>query len=322
MRKHRKASGYNTRPDRNAGRALSDIAAQPIVWVIPGLVPRDALTLLLGNPGCGKSLLTQTWAGTLSQQGMTTLLLSAEDVPESVLVPRFTACQADTRRIFIPTHPLTLPTRMPALRALVVQHHPALLVLDLLDSFSTLSLSHAGNTHTILGELIGLARHYHLGVVDVVHEGKTGKRDLHRILGSVELAGMARSVIVVEDDTQGRKRLRHLKCNVAPLHDPISFRIESVAVGQGMNAPVIIFEDEREKRATPGTLPKKFVPTADYSVERGHDGNTVRLMCPCVDANGKPTRLVQQMSVTKLRHLGAVLRDICARDHLNTENLA
>src|SRR2546422_3327125 len=37
----------------------------------------------------------------------------------------------------------------------------------------------------------------------------------------------------------------------------------------------------------------------------GKDGKTVRLMCPCVDANGKPTRLVQQMSVTKLRHLGA-----------------
>jgi predicted ATP-dependent serine protease len=313
MRKHRKASGYNTRPDRNAGRALSDIAAQPIVWVIPGLVPRDALTLLLGNPGCGKSLLTQTWAGDVSQQGMNTLLLSAEDVPESVLVPRFTACQADTRRIFIPTQPLTLPARMPYLRALVVQHNPGLLVLDLLDSFSTLSLSHAGNTHTILGELIGLARHYHLGVVDVVHEGKTGKRDLHRILGSVELAGMARSVIVVEDDAQGRKCLRHLKCNVAPLHHPISFRIESVAVGQGIDAPRIVFDHGAEREAHQVPVHKTCMNAEDFTIERGKAGSTLRLVCTCLDGT-TPSRLEVQTRLADLLRLGAFLREVRERD--------
>jgi hypothetical protein len=230
----------------------SAIADNKVSWVTPGLIPEGCLTLLVGNPGTAKSLLTHTWAGELSQQGLNTLLLSAEDAPSSVIGPRLTACNADKSRIFTPGKPISLPSNIHYLEQIVIKHRPRLIVLDLLDSFSALSLSHGGNTHRVLGGLIGLARKYALGILGVLHVGKTKKADMHRTLGSVELGGMARSVMVLEEAKEG-KRLRHIKCNIAPLHEPIHFRIESVHVGD-FEAPIMVYQAKGKEvpQASPG----------------------------------------------------------------------
>jgi hypothetical protein len=226
-------------------------------WVIDGLIPAHSLTILAGVPGCRKSLLAQCWAGQLSHVGIATLLLSAEDDPWSVIAPRLTACNANKDLIIAPTKPLRLPEDIAALEQIVVEHHPQLIILDLLDSFSSLSLSYAGNAHRILGPLIALAQSQHLGVLGVLHTGKQQRRDLNSLLGSVELGGLARSVLLLEpyeseavdDDadetptTEQWRKLRHVKCNLGPLLEPRLFRIVTVEVPGGITAPKIVFED-------------------------------------------------------------------------------
>jgi putative DNA primase/helicase len=229
-----------------------------IRWVINGLIPADALTILAGEPGCGKSLLAQCWAGQLSCAGIGTLLLSAEDHPWAVISPRLTACNANKNLIIAPSQPPRLPEDIASLQQIVVQHHPQLLILDLLDSFSSLSLSHADNAHRILGPLIALAQSQHLGVLGLLHTGKQRRRDLNALLGSVELAGLARSVLLLEPyEPQGAaaaapdnattvttptKRLLHIKCNLGPLHEDLLFRIETVQIPGGITVPQIVFE--------------------------------------------------------------------------------
>jgi hypothetical protein len=124
---------------------------------------------------------------------------------------------------------------------------------------------------------------------------------------------MARSVIVVEDDAQGRKRLRQIKCNVAPLHHPISFRIESVAVGQGIDAPRIVFDHGAEREAHQVPVHKTCMNAEDFTIERGKDGSTLRLVCTCLDGT-TPSRLEVQTRLADLLRLGAFLREVRERD--------
>jgi hypothetical protein len=84
-------------------------------------------------------------------------VLSAEDHPWAVIRPRLTACHANKHLIIAPSKPLRLPEDIAAVEVLVVRHHSHLLIVDLLDSFSSLSLRHAGNAHRLLGPLIALA---------------------------------------------------------------------------------------------------------------------------------------------------------------------
>jgi hypothetical protein len=57
---------------------------------------------------------------------------------------------------------------------------------------------------------------------------------------------------VPDDDEQGddetetqptTRRLRHIKCNIGPLYEPLVFRIVRVELPGGITAPKIVFED-------------------------------------------------------------------------------
>jgi hypothetical protein len=45
---------------------LSDLAPEPVGWLWPGRIPSDRLTLIDGDPGLGKSLLTLDLAARLT----------------------------------------------------------------------------------------------------------------------------------------------------------------------------------------------------------------------------------------------------------------
>jgi putative DNA primase/helicase len=87
---------------------LSDISPQPISWLWPGRIALGKLTLITGDPGLGKSLLTAAIAATVSKGYVWPLgdeaapigdaiLLSAEDT----IRPRLDAAEADCNRIHI-----------------------------------------------------------------------------------------------------------------------------------------------------------------------------------------------------------------------------
>ena len=91
-------------------RCLADLPDQPPAWLWPGRIPRSALTLLVGDPGCGKSLLTLDMAaritaglpwpdGAPAGDPGDVLLLSAEDSPARTVRSRLAALGADVRRV-------------------------------------------------------------------------------------------------------------------------------------------------------------------------------------------------------------------------------
>src|SRR5207249_2537482 len=92
-------------------RCFSDIAPKPLRWLWPGRIPLAKLTLLVGDPGLGKSLLTADAAsrvtrgeafpdGALCESG-SVIFLSAEDDPADTIRPRLDAAGADVSRVHV-----------------------------------------------------------------------------------------------------------------------------------------------------------------------------------------------------------------------------
>lgn len=58
MRPDMSADPAPYKPPPSPLRCLADVPAAPTPWLWPGRIPRAAVTLLVGDPGRGKSLLT------------------------------------------------------------------------------------------------------------------------------------------------------------------------------------------------------------------------------------------------------------------------
>jgi len=89
---------------------LSDVKPEEVSWIWPGYIARGKLTLLIGDPGCGKSYLTaaitarlttgKPWPdGAPGVPPADVLLLQAEDGLADTVRPRLDALGADPYRV-------------------------------------------------------------------------------------------------------------------------------------------------------------------------------------------------------------------------------
>src|SRR5258708_29817215 len=101
-----------------------EIRKETISWLWPGYIPAGKLTLLDGDPGLGKSLITIDLAARLSR-GLPmpdrsaggrigrTLILQAEDGAAGTLCPRLAAAGADQYHVFTFDQAAGRPVRLP-----------------------------------------------------------------------------------------------------------------------------------------------------------------------------------------------------------------
>jgi RecA-family ATPase len=85
----------------------SQLQVRPVEWLWPGRVPQGGLTVLAGEPGLGKSLLSIWLAsrlsrGDLGSKAAASLFLTAEDSREHTVLPRLVAAGAKCERIVFP----------------------------------------------------------------------------------------------------------------------------------------------------------------------------------------------------------------------------
>jgi putative DNA primase/helicase len=232
-------------------RTAMEVTPRQVKWLMPGLIPFGALTVLAGQPGLGKSLLTvkiaaDFSAGRLPDRG-DVLMLTAEDPFAEVVVPRLTAARAKLTSIHFAeleeaymAMPLRLPTDIETLNEIVREYSARLVVIDPLsahltsgvDSFKDQSVREA------LAPLAALAETRQLAIVLVAHLNKGQSTDpLQRLGGSIGLPAAARSVLLMgrdPDDPEGasgsRRVLAHVKSNFGQLAGSEAYRIESTTV--------------------------------------------------------------------------------------------
>jgi putative DNA primase/helicase len=245
----------NRRPETAAVlRCFRDIAPEAVRWLWPKRIPLGKLTLLVGDPGLGKSLVTIHLASCVTSgsafpdgekcEAGEVIFLSAEDDPADTIRPRLDAAGANVSRSHIleavrvtladgaqTEKAFNLETDLAALEA-ALRHHPdvRLIVIDPISAYLGGVDSHSNaEVRGILAPLASLAARHGVAVVAVTHLRKSAGAAIHRAIASIAFAAAARAVWAVACDPSDpeRRLMLAVKQNLGPNIGGLAFRVET-----------------------------------------------------------------------------------------------
>lgn len=241
----RNAARYEPEPGSEGGRRALEVVGtesvthRPVEWLWEGRIPYGELTLLVGDPGVGKSLLTCWLAARVAGGGGYALLVSAEDDPARTIRPRLEAAGADLRKVGLlqaraggVEDVVTLPADADRITNIVCDTGARLLVVDPLSAHLEESVNswRDQSVRRALAPLARAAQTTGCAVVVVAHLNKLrGAEATYRVGGSIGIPAAARSVLLLArdpDDPDGDQRvLAHAKSNLAPLAASLALRV-------------------------------------------------------------------------------------------------
>jgi archaellum biogenesis ATPase FlaH len=240
---------------RATSERISQVEGQEMTWLWRDRIPLGMLTLIAGDPGHGKSLLSLDIASRVSRgtcwpdgsdcpRGRVLLLTAEDDLPTTVR-PRLEAASADldaiealTRIEYIDPATGHRRQRLPNLEldiGLLDQQLSAgnyrLLIIDTLTSF--LGRADANSSVDVRSRLLplsALAAKHGVAVLAVEHLNKSSSQAAtHRVSGSMAFVGIARAVYAVgrDHDDHDLRLVAPLKMNLAPEPATLGFRIRA-----------------------------------------------------------------------------------------------
>ena len=256
---------------------LSDVMPEKIQWLWPGKIAVGKLTLLAGDPGLGKSILTidlaarvttgAAWPdnpGAAAPRG-SVLLMSAEDGLADTIAPRLHATSADVSKVIALTGiPLSdgreravdLTRDIPRIESTIEEVGDCrLLVIDPVSAYLGSTDGHDNTSvRGVLAPLSALAEKHRMAVVAVDHLRKGDGPAIYRHMGSLAFVAAARTGWVVAKDKADPTRRLFIptKSNIAPDQHGMGFRVvatpSNVPVLSWDNDPVTVTADEALSR--------------------------------------------------------------------------
>ena len=237
--------------------SLDQVERREVRWLWYPRIPLGLLTFLDGWPGQGKTQVACRIAAAVTRGEAlpdstgtalgprTVVYMTGEDGLAETIRPRVEDAGGDLSRVKVLTGvSVTLPDGtqaeapftlrdVEALAEAMREHRPALVVVDPIQSYfgADVDLHRANETRPILTGLHKVAQEYGAAPLLVRHLNKSsGGNLLLRGLGSIDLAGAARSILTVvphpEDKVDaGRRVLLHTKANVGPLAGALGFTV-------------------------------------------------------------------------------------------------
>jgi len=252
-------------------KCFSDIQSVPISWLWQGRIALGKLTMIVGDPGLGKSLVTATLATNVSKGypwpvDQSTppigdvILISAEDDPADTIKPRLEAADADCSRIHVVE---AIQEEILDTESEIVQHmfsfkHDITALEELLSSLPNCRLviidpvsAYLGGADSnknsdireLLAPLSKLAEKFKTAFVLVSHLNKnSGENALYRTTGSLAFIAAVRTAYIVTKDRENpdRRLLMPLKSNISKDKTGLAYSIITAENG----APVIVWESE------------------------------------------------------------------------------
>ncbi|MDR0220425.1 MAG: bifunctional DNA primase/polymerase, partial [Lachnospiraceae bacterium] len=233
-------------PERGRLLRAADVVYEEPQFLIAPYVQRGVLHLLQGDPAAGKTSVVCGIAALVSTgrplldiptggEPQSVLILSCEDAP-SVLRGRLEASGADLARVYL-LESAGVAFGDPIIEAKIKETGAALVIFDPLQSYmgGKIDLHRSNETRPILDQLAAVAQRTGAAVVLVCHlsKGAAAHSPALRSLGSVDLAGAARSILHVagSPSAENEKYIFHLKSSQAPRGATLSF---SIGAGAGI----------------------------------------------------------------------------------------
>ncbi|HEY3395579.1 MAG TPA: AAA family ATPase [Lacipirellulaceae bacterium] len=285
---------------RRAGAfRLTDVTPTGIQWLWPGRIPFGYVTLLVSDPGAGKSLVAldvaarvstgRSWpdqASDLNPEPQTlnpssVLVLNIEDHFASTVRPRLDALGADCSRIIGMSHvpgegvfhlpqPVAINRDINRIEAMLREiPNCRLMILDPITAFfGDTSNRSTGNIWKVLLNLSWLAASANLAVLAVSHVRKKEGAAIHSALGSLAFMAAARTAwtIAPDPDDAGRRLFLPLKNNLAESAGGLAFTIESTPSG---GSPIVRWLPDRvESKADLTLAPGRKLGRPNDELER------------------------------------------------------
>ncbi len=258
----------------------SEVTAREIDWLWYPYIPYGKLTLLQGDPGEGKSslvisltaILTKGTAlpdGTPLHTARTVIYQCAEDSVEDTIKPRLVKAGADCSKVaFIKDEDESVTLNDKRIEDTIKATGAKLIVLDPIQAFipPDSDMQSASQMRAVMRKLADIAERNKCAVVLVGHMNKScGGKNLYRGLGSIDIAAIARSVLMVQRDEDNPK-IRYMfpvKSNLAPEGEPVAFELstETGLRWYGKCSKVLVDQEVVDK-------PKGKIEQAKYYLEK------------------------------------------------------
>jgi hypothetical protein len=234
----------------------SKVVCRQVSWLWPDRIPLAKHTLVAGDPGLGKSLVTLDLAarvsagipfpdGTSAFPASHVVLLSGEDDPSDTIVPRLNAAGADANRITLVqgVHAVTksgdmterafsLESDISLLHKIIESRQAKLIVIDPISAFlGNVDGNSNSQVRSLLAPLAWLAADLECAILTVTHLRKSGGSALHRIAESLAFSAAARSVWTIAADPydKARRLFVPVKANLSRFDvGGLGYRIEDV----------------------------------------------------------------------------------------------
>ncbi|MGA2609606.1 MAG: AAA family ATPase [Terriglobia bacterium] len=234
-------------------RCFSSVKPELLRWLWPARIPLGKLTLLVGDPGLGKSLVTLDIAARVSTGRKfpdgaechpgCAILLSAEDDAADTIRPRLDAAKAEVSRVHLLEAAyrytedgmrieasFSLEQDIPALEDAIERTGARLVIIDPISAYLGNVDSHLNaEVRGLLSPLAALATRRETAVIGVTHLRKSPGAAIYRAIGSLAFAAAARSVWGVSADPNDKTRrlIVPVKQNLGPDVGGLAYRIEA-----------------------------------------------------------------------------------------------
>jgi len=235
-------------------KCFAAIQPRPLRWLWPQRIPAAKLSLIVGDPDKGKSLVTLDITarittgrpfpdGAPSERG-SVIMLSAEDDPEDTIRPRLDAAGADVSRIHLleavrvalrdgtrTERGFCLESDVAVLADAIKQTPEVrLVVIDPISAYLGATDSHKNaEVRGLLAPLKELASKTGVAVVGVTHLRKSGGPAIHRSIDSIAFLAAARAAwgIAEDADQPDRRIMVRVKGNLSRDPGGVAYRIEA-----------------------------------------------------------------------------------------------
>jgi len=254
---------------------LSRIVPKAVGWLWPSRIPLGKVTLLVGDPGRGKSLLALDMAARISRGGPwpdaasgsaplgRAIVLSAEDDTADTIRPRLDALGGDPSRVCVLRAvrwqgtegelPFSMTRDLPILERVVRQWDDVrLVILDPVSAYLGGAESYNNaDIRRVLAPVQTMAERTGVAVVAITHLTKrAGASVIYRAMGSLAFVSAARAVWAAVPDpaskgspqATGRMLLLPVKCNLAGGVTGMAYRI--VPHPDNPALPTVVWEPE------------------------------------------------------------------------------
>lgn len=218
----------------------SNITAKPVDWLWYPYIPFGKLTIIQGDPGEGKStfvlnlvsLLTNGLAmpdGYRSRGNGVAIYQCAEDGMADTIKPRLEQAGANCKKVaYIIDDDIALTLEDGRIESAIRETGASVFIIDPIQAFipPDADMQSATKMRTVLRGLASTAEKNHCAVILIGHMNKgSGAKSLYRGLGSIDIAAIARSVLMISrDETRpGIRYMYPIKSSLAPEGPAVAF---------------------------------------------------------------------------------------------------